>query len=305
MQLQELEQQLKDSGALPYLLSGGAGALAGGALAAGTSRRGESRLGRIGRVLGTGLLSGAATAGAHKLFNTGMEHWSNALPVDDTSPEQEIMSGNGTRALAAGGVLAGATGARHMADKKIWSNLARQDADLWGPNAGAAPGMVSAHGAKDGADDTNNYKSFLDANSPKKSRPYIDAGLGELGIDSTSDRFKFLDSVRGRTQLDDVFNSQFAPNPDIDGTLQGLGIDPATGRQIHSADIGFKPSTNALERFLLKHEKTLMSARNKMVPLITKVTGRSIGGVAARAAGLGAAAYYPEILGTAKEQFTE
>lgn len=60
---------------LPYLISGGGGALAG-ALATGRrkERSGESRLGYLGRILKNSLLAGGVAGGSHYLLNKGVEN---------------------------------------------------------------------------------------------------------------------------------------------------------------------------------------------------------------------------------------
>lgn len=59
---------------MPYLLSGGGAALAGGAL---TGRRkkekGEGRMGYLGRILRNALITGGLGAGAHYLVNKGLD----------------------------------------------------------------------------------------------------------------------------------------------------------------------------------------------------------------------------------------
>lgn len=59
---------------LPYLISGGAGAVAGG-LATGKRRRseGEGRLSHLGRVLSNAAITGGLAAGSHALINKGLE----------------------------------------------------------------------------------------------------------------------------------------------------------------------------------------------------------------------------------------
>lgn len=92
--LQDILASVQDSGALPYLLSGGAGALAGGYVASKTKKDpDESRLGRLGRILGTATAVGAGTAGAHKLFNLGLDQFNTALPEGDVSPEEKATTG--------------------------------------------------------------------------------------------------------------------------------------------------------------------------------------------------------------------
>lgn len=69
---------------LPYLLSGGAGALAGGIM---TGRqkgeKGESRGGYLSRVLRNALLAGGLASGGHYLLNKGVESTVGSLADDN------------------------------------------------------------------------------------------------------------------------------------------------------------------------------------------------------------------------------
>lgn len=269
-QLQDVEQKIKDSGALPYLLSGGVGALAGGGLAASVSRKGESKLGRLGRILGTGALSGLATGGAHKLLDYGIDQASNALPKEDVSPEQNLISGPGTRAV--GGALAGTAmaGKAHMDDKRMWREISAQNPSLFGGGEKGFSSYSRFSQAKDGilgqaakapGASNNSYRDVLDSHAfaSKGDRKILEEQLRALGIDATSTRFKALDPLRGHA-------------------LNNAG---ATGK---------------LADFVLRNEGKLMSARNKIVPALTKVTGRTPLGVLGRVGGIGAATMYPELL---------
>lgn len=70
----EFAQSDKLKSLLPYLLSGGAGAVAGG-MVTGRQRadKGESRSGYMGRVLRNALAAGGLAAGGHALINKGLD----------------------------------------------------------------------------------------------------------------------------------------------------------------------------------------------------------------------------------------
>lgn len=263
LNLQDLEQKLKDSGALPYLLSGGAGALAGGYLASRVKNRGEGKLARLGRILATGALSGGATAGAHKLLNYSVEESANALPINDVSPEQDLVSGKGTRLTAAGLTAAGIAGSTHRNDSKAWSEISKANEDVWGPYTSAGNFRENKRqilGAYADAKGNNVYKSMLDdatatGKLSPEARAILDNKLKALGINSSSHTFKALDPFRSR----------------------------------------FLEKGDALSHGVLRGEKALMGARNAVLPVVTKLTGRSLPSMIGRGALLGAAMMYPEI----------
>ncbi len=65
---------------LPYLLSGGAGAVAGGVLTGKRRKReGEGRLAHLGRVLGNAAITGGLAAGGHALINKGLDNTVGAV----------------------------------------------------------------------------------------------------------------------------------------------------------------------------------------------------------------------------------
>ncbi len=281
-QLQDIGDKIKDSGALPYLLSGGAGALVGGTIASGVRNRGESKLQRLGRILGTGAVSGLATAGTHKLLSYGLDQAEHALPKDDVSPEQEILSGNKTRGIAAGVTAAALTGKTHHDDKNSWRQLAKANPGVWGgskddKDQGFKSYSNFSHGRNSMVNDpaqrttgNNKYKTFLDKQvGDPNDRKAIDVKLKSLGIDSTSSGFKSLDNMRYKHLM---------------------GSYGKTGMKL--AD------------FVLRNEGKLLDAKNTVMPAITKLTGRSPMRALGRAAMVGGAAAFPEVLSGLGEQIT-
>ena len=112
----------------PYLLSGGAGALATG-LAVSRIKRDpkKSRLADLGRKLAIALGGGLAAAGVHKAINTAKENFETALPEEDVSPEEKLVNTatnpNTARVLAALGTGGTIYGLQSKADNKNLKNL--------------------------------------------------------------------------------------------------------------------------------------------------------------------------------------
>jgi hypothetical protein len=134
--INKLSPEMKE--VLPYLLSGGAGALATSIAASGIKRKPkESRLAHLGKKLAIALGGGLAGAGIYKGIETAKDSFQNALPAEDVSTEENIVSAttnpNVIRGLAGGGVLgvsgiAGAKGAkkelRSILPESEYGNLA-------------------------------------------------------------------------------------------------------------------------------------------------------------------------------------
>lgn len=118
-QLEKLAAELKD--VTPYLLSGGAGALATG-LALSKMKRDpkKSRMADLAKRLAIVLGGGAVAAGAHKALNVGLDSLATALPKEDVATEEKITSvvgnPNTVRALATGGTGAALYGMGRRAD---------------------------------------------------------------------------------------------------------------------------------------------------------------------------------------------
>lgn len=285
-EIQGMLDQVKDSSALPYLLSGGAGALAGGTLAAmNKPRRGESKLGRLGRILGTAALTGGATAGAHKLFSMGGNTLSNALPADDVSPEQNAITGpvpRGLAALAAGGGMAAAT---HKADKARWGELGK----AMSAKGVGAKGLEQMVGKNDPG--LNQWKQELN-----RRFPMVPPGQSPGNV-------KFDTLNPDHEQFFRNYNKQ----EHIRGLLSELGIDHSgDGKNIFTKGLqkgvaGASPFLGeklGQKAFEFSHEipGRAVNLKNKIMPGISKFTGRSIPGAIGRAALMGGATMYPEIL---------
>ena len=93
---------------MPYLVSGGGGALMGALMTGGRrEQKGEGRLGHLGRVLGNALLAGGTAAGAHKLINYGIDQTTGgAEAVQDSStrssPVENVISNTAFSPVTAG-----------------------------------------------------------------------------------------------------------------------------------------------------------------------------------------------------------
>lgn len=109
--LGSVRDTVTDPKVLPYLLSGGAGAAAGGFLTSRTPERpGEDRGSRRKRILRNAALLGAGTAGAHKLINDGLPGITAPKPPGGPTAPQAALEGvskNPAYYGVAGGTLAG------------------------------------------------------------------------------------------------------------------------------------------------------------------------------------------------------
>lgn len=108
--LGSVRDAVTDPKILPYLLSGGAGAAAGGFLTARTPERpGEDRVSRRKRILRNAALLGAGTAGAHKLIDAGLPGITTPKPPGGPTVPQAALEGinkNPAYYGVAGGTLA-------------------------------------------------------------------------------------------------------------------------------------------------------------------------------------------------------
>lgn len=279
LNLNDIEQKLRDSGALPYLLSGGVGALAGGVMAGRVKRRGEGKLARLGRILATAGLAGGMTAGAHKLINYGVSQAENALPKDDVSPEQQMVTGSTPRAIAGAVTAAGIAGMTHRSDQKVWKHLsAKPDAAPFGAyvddkNFRAMRSERLNRAANKGGVAGNAYRRVLNEKQRKgemtgADRAVSHAYLKSLGIDSSSHRYRFLDPLADAAEK--VLPEHMASRV-RKGLAQGQGH--------------------------------MMNARNSVFPTVSKLTGRSLPSALRRAGIVGTSVLYPEILSAAKDTF--
>jgi hypothetical protein len=110
--INKLSPEMKE--VLPYLLSGGAGALATSIAASGIKRKPkESRLAHLGKKLAIALGGGLAGAGIYKGIETAKDSFQNALPAEDVSTEENLVSAttnpNVIRGLAGGVAASGLT----------------------------------------------------------------------------------------------------------------------------------------------------------------------------------------------------
>ncbi len=110
---------------LPYLLSGGAGALAGGALTAATpERKDEDSSSRRKRILRNALLMGGGTAAGHAALSYGLPKFTAPIPKGEPSQLEAFAANLKTNPLyyLGGGAAAGA-GVHRMAKGEEFRNM--------------------------------------------------------------------------------------------------------------------------------------------------------------------------------------
>ena len=200
--MKELEKIALDLESInPYLLSGGAGALATG-LAVSQIKRDpkKSRLADLGRKLAIALGGGLAAAGIHKAVNVAGENFQNALPESDISTEEKIVNTttnpNTLRLLAAGGVGGGLFTQQTLADRVLLkkinprllgdpvTNLKEQLDNMKGPNK--LNSYIDSMIAFEGNKDLTSLKGKVDAleNKFKKTKSQAQQAKIQLEIDA-------------------------------------------------------------------------------------------------------------------------
>jgi hypothetical protein len=149
--INKLSPEMKE--VLPYLLSGGAGALATSIAASGIKRKPkESRLAHLGKKLAIALGGGLAGAGIYKGIETAKDSFQNALPAEDVSTEENLVSTttnpNIIRSLLSGGVVAGSgiAGAKG-AKKELRSILPENDYGVLAPEKAFKSNVSAQSGA--------------------------------------------------------------------------------------------------------------------------------------------------------------
>lgn len=212
----------------PYLLSGGAGALATG-LALSQIKRDpkKSRLADLGRKLAIALGGGLAAAGIHKAINTAGENFSTALPESDVSTEEKIVNTaanpNTTRLLASLGVGGGLFGTQTIADTKL---LQKINPDLLDSPTTALKDQLKV------------------MQGPNKLKSYIDAMVDTKGNQRLTDLKNEINALEGKlknakgnsvaplqTKLDEAKNKLIGETNKskalVESTLRSAGFDVA------------------------------------------------------------------------------
>jgi hypothetical protein len=214
---------------LPYLLSGGAGALATSIAASGIKRKPEeSRLAHLGKKLAIALGGGLAGAGIYKGVETAKDSFQNALPLEDRSPEENLVSAttnpNVIRGLASGGVVAGSgyIGSKG-AKKELRSLLPEDDYGVLAPEK-AFKRNVSAQSdapeskltswiaqrAEDTAPETKNAKKIKDsietenAKLKKAIKDGNDTAELERGLRRLNDRLAAEESLASSKKMKNI-----------------------------------------------------------------------------------------------------
>jgi hypothetical protein len=127
--MNQLEKLAVDMNELtPYLLSGGAGALATGMAVSQLKRDPrKSRISDLAKKLAIVLGGGAVAAGAHKAINSSLENFQTALPAEDVATEEKITSfvgnPNTLRVGAGAAAAAGLYGHGRSSDNKELKSL--------------------------------------------------------------------------------------------------------------------------------------------------------------------------------------
>jgi len=255
----------------PYLLSGGAGALATG-LAASQIKRDpkKSRLADLGRKLAIALGGGLAAAGVHKAINTAKENFSTALPEADVSPEEKLVNTatnpNTARVLAALGTGGTIYGLQTVADKKELKQMS--------PELGNNP--------------TKALKDALKTmKGPNQLQSYIDA-MTAVEIASLENKLK-------RASPADKATIQLA----LDKKINSLG---------DAMDIAKARNTSKLQNAGFDVSHYGAGKRNKVLrainPYASRLYGRSLPGAAGKALAIGGSLFAPEIIDTASDMFS-
>lgn len=286
----------------PYLLSGGAGALATGIAASQIKRDPKkSRLADIGRKLAIALGGGLAAAGVHKAINTAGESFSTALPETDVSTEEKIVNTatnpNTTRLLAALGIGGATFGYQTKADRKNLRNIR--------PAQGGYPGL--------GSNPVRTLKAELASNDI--SRPGVN-NLKAL-IESQTNEATDLVPKELKTKVDnlqnDLKNALKIKNPNQD---QKKMID-ALKQNIADAEISFNSQLEANKAarkanlatqyadagFNVAHYEPgkLNKIKRTINPYASRMYGRSLPGKAGKLSLLASALFAPQLIDAAGE----
>lgn len=304
--MKELEKIALDLDKInPYLLSGGAGALATG-LALSQIKRDpkKSRLADLGRKLAIALGGGLAAAGIHKAINTAGESFATALPESDVSTEEKIVNTatnpNTTRLLAALGTGGTIFGLQTKSDIKNLKNLR--------PMQGDYPGL--------GSDPVRTLKAELNINA--KNRPGKNA-LKDL-IESQTNKAKDLIPTDLKDKLDnaqnDLKNALKIKNPtnaqkqniaaiqqavidaerDFNAQLDANRAARKANLTTQYADAGF--NVNNYETGKLNKFKRAVN------PYLSRLTGRTPLGRIGKPLAIGASLAAPEVIDYASDLFS-
>lgn len=266
----------------PYLLSGGAGALATG-LAVSRIKRDpkKSRLADLGRKLAIALGGGLAAAGVHKAINTAKENFETALPETDVSPEEKLVNTatnpNTARVLAALGTGGTIYGLQTIADKK---ELKQMNSTL-------------------GNNPTKALKAALKTmNGPNQLQSYIDTM-------TAVEENKGIDKIKN--EIDKLEKQLKRANPADKATLQ-LALDKENNRLEGARNSAKSVNTSKLQNagFDLKHYGPGRANKVKRLinPYASRLYGRSLPGTAGKALAIGGSLLAPEIAGTVSDMFS-
>jgi hypothetical protein len=266
----------------PYLLSGGAGALATG-LAASQIKRDpkKSRLADLGRKLAIALGGGLAAAGVHKAINTAKENFSTALPEADVSPEEKLVNTatnpNTARVLAALGTGGTIYGLQTVADKKELKQM--------NPKLGNNPTKALKDALKT-MKGPNQLQSYIDAMTAAEQNPGLDIMKQDIAnLEKQLNRAKPADKAALQLALDEKINRL----GDAIDTTKALNTSKL---QNAGFDLGhYGPG---------KANKALRAIN----PYASRLYGRSLPGAAGKALAIGGSLLAPEIAGTVSDMFS-
>lgn len=266
----------------PYLLSGGAGALATG-LAVSRIKRDpkKSRLADLGRKLAIALGGGLAAAGVHKAINTAKENFETALPEADVSPEEKLVNTatnpNTARVLAALGTGGTIYGLQTAADRK---ELKQMNSTL-------------------GNNPTKALKAALKTmNGPNQLQSYIDTM-------TAVEENKGIDKIKNEI---DKLEKKLKKGNQADKDKIQLDLDEENNKLVRARNSAKSVNTSKLQNagFDLKHYGPGRANKVKRLinPYASRLYGRSLPGTAGKALAIFGAGLAPEIAGTVSDMFS-
>lgn len=285
--MNQLEKLALDMEAItPYLLSGGAGALATGIAASQIKRDPKkSRMADLGRKLAIALGGGLAAAGIHKAVNVAGDSFSQALPAEDVATEERVTnvlsSPNLLRTGAGIGAGVGLYGHGNRADNKEFKSLM--------PGAGNPKATIKdlIKGQPEGS---NKLKSWLDMHSSQNTP------------DSSAIRGLAAQELKATESLRDIRKSPHSSPNEIAEAKRKIAELSEKIRTQRAVDLG--TTRNNFSQGLARagmvekdYEKGLLNTLKRNTrPAASRLLGKGIGGKITKPLTLAAALASPEII---------
>ncbi len=304
---------------MPYLLSGGAGALATGIAASRLKRDPKkSRLADLGRKLAITLGGGLAAAGIHKAVNTASDSFSTALPTDDVSTEEKLINTATNpwahRAVGAGLTTAALTGKSIRDEAKTMKSLI--------PDSGT-PGRVLKDSIKSMPEEGNKLTNWIDSHA-KATAPQIAADPADAAeLSKMTGNADKLTSLKNRKEQLAKYLADSPKEPALLKEIRKVDLDIAAlgDTDYASAAEKLKKQISDAKNSAIGAETNKTRSKLKSIGLVEddfvrtgskldklnpvkstirqvggKVTGRSKGSMAARAALIAAGALTPDAI---------